>query len=196
MPWAHPVGLAVIAAHTIVACTRVPAAEIDHGTIDILLALPVSRWEVHRAEAAAWSASALVVVLCGAAGNRIGNQLIPVEQRLAATTRLYVVVNLYAFALALGSITWIVAALSDRRGRALAGAFAIFIGSMLVSYLAQFVALAKYLSIASILRYFQPIMIHQRGTWPVVHLVVLCAIAVVGWMLAGWIFARRDLPTG
>ncbi|MHC5008366.1 MAG: hypothetical protein ACYTGF_13520 [Planctomycetota bacterium] len=42
--WVHPVVLAIIWTHAIVLGTRVPAGEIDRGTIDVLLGLPVSRW--------------------------------------------------------------------------------------------------------------------------------------------------------
>src|SRR5262245_35132305 len=50
VPWAHPVVLALVWAHAIVCCTRVPAGEVDRGTIDVLLGLPVSRWQVLGAE--------------------------------------------------------------------------------------------------------------------------------------------------
>ena len=41
--WVHPVVLALVWAHEIPLCTRTPAGEIDRGTIDVLLSLPVSR---------------------------------------------------------------------------------------------------------------------------------------------------------
>jgi len=36
--------LAIVWRHAIVCCTRVPAGEVDRGTIDVLLGLPISRW--------------------------------------------------------------------------------------------------------------------------------------------------------
>ena len=41
--WVHPVVLALVCAHEMILGTRVPAAEIDRGTIDVLLGWPVSR---------------------------------------------------------------------------------------------------------------------------------------------------------
>ncbi len=38
--WAHPVVLTIVWAHAIIFCTRVPAGEIDRGTIDLLFGLP------------------------------------------------------------------------------------------------------------------------------------------------------------
>ena len=43
MAWVHPVPLALTWAHAILSCTRVPAGEVDRGTADVLLSLPVSR---------------------------------------------------------------------------------------------------------------------------------------------------------
>src|SRR5207247_11026217 len=44
--WSHPVPLALVLAHAIVSCTRVPAGEVDRGTADVLLGLSCSRWDV------------------------------------------------------------------------------------------------------------------------------------------------------
>ena len=41
--WVHPVVLALIWGHEITLCTRMPAGEIDRGTIDVLLSWPLSR---------------------------------------------------------------------------------------------------------------------------------------------------------
>src|SRR3972149_5464441 len=45
--WVHPLVLALVWAQAIVVCTRVPAGEVDRGTLDVLLALPVTRTSVY-----------------------------------------------------------------------------------------------------------------------------------------------------
>src|SRR5437868_11033489 len=52
--WVHPVVLALVWAHAIICCTRVPAGEVDRGTIDVLLGLPVSRWSLYVSETLVW----------------------------------------------------------------------------------------------------------------------------------------------
>ncbi len=47
IPWVHPIVLALVWAHGIILCTRLPAEEIERGTIGVLLALPVSRTRVY-----------------------------------------------------------------------------------------------------------------------------------------------------
>src|SRR5882724_12968839 len=54
MAWVHPVVLALVWAHAIISCTRVPAGEVDRGTANVLLSLPVSRWEVFISETLVW----------------------------------------------------------------------------------------------------------------------------------------------
>ena len=52
--WVHPTVLATIWGHEIMYCTRTPAGEIDRGTVDFLLGLPVSRWKLYCAETIGW----------------------------------------------------------------------------------------------------------------------------------------------
>src|SRR5262245_42067638 len=52
--WIHPVVLALTWAHAILFCTRVPVGEVDRGTVDVLLSLPVSRWQIFLSESFVW----------------------------------------------------------------------------------------------------------------------------------------------
>src|SRR5437868_12941651 len=54
MAWVHPVPLALAWAHALLCCTRVPAGEVERGTADILLGLPISRWELFFSETSVW----------------------------------------------------------------------------------------------------------------------------------------------
>ena len=67
--WIHPVVLAIVWAQEIVFCTRVPAGEIDRGTIDVLLSWPASRRRILLCEAAVWLASGVLLVTMGFAGH-------------------------------------------------------------------------------------------------------------------------------
>src|SRR5947209_16024557 len=81
MAWVHPVPLALTWAHAIVSCTRVPAGEVDRGTADVLLSLPVSRWEVFISETVVWLASGVVLLIMALAGNSLGGLALPPDQR-------------------------------------------------------------------------------------------------------------------
>ena len=68
--WVHPVVLTILWGHEIVFCTRFPAGEIDRGTIDLLLGLPVSRRGVYFCDSFIWLVSGLLVLALGWVGYR------------------------------------------------------------------------------------------------------------------------------
>ena len=52
--WVHPTVLTLLWAHEVMYCSRMPAGEIDRGTADFLLCLPVSRFKVFTSETIGW----------------------------------------------------------------------------------------------------------------------------------------------
>src|SRR2546428_458762 len=75
--WVHPVPLALAWAHALLCCTRVPAGEVDRGTADVLLGLPVSRWEVFVSETIVWLACGAVILAGALLGNVLGSLGLP-----------------------------------------------------------------------------------------------------------------------
>ncbi|MCH8152666.1 MAG: ABC transporter permease subunit [Planctomycetes bacterium] len=195
MAWVHPVVLAIIAAHATILSTRVPVGEIDRGTIDMLLGLPVSRWGVYRCELVVFLASGLVVIGMGLAGNQLGARLLESKPPLAVQPLLVVVINLFCLYFAIGGLGWLVASLSDRWGKAVAVVFTILVGSFLLNFLAQVWPLAEPVSFLSVLNYYQPMLILRDGGWPVTDMVVLTVLGVGLWLAGGLCFARRDICT-
>lgn len=193
--WVHPVVLALLWAHDIVFCTRVPVAEIDRGTIDLLLGLPVSRGAVYRAETIVWLLSGAIIVFLGACGHWLTIPAIPAEMRPPSRATIYVLMNLFGVYLAVGGLAFLISSLSDRRGIAIGTIFGIVISSFLLNFLAPFWPLAKKVSVASVMHYYQPAEILRSETFPWQNLTVLCLSAAACWLAAGIIFSRRDVCT-
>ena len=82
--WVHPVVLALLWGHAIAYCTLAPAGEVDRGTIDMLLGLPVSRWQLYLAGSVVWLAAGVVLMLAAVAGHLIGCRLSDGSTRLAS----------------------------------------------------------------------------------------------------------------
>src|SRR5438874_2385408 len=93
--WVHPVPLALIWAHAVMSCTRVPAGEVDRGTIDVLLGLPVSRWEVFFSETFVWLSFGVSILIAAHIGNLLGSLSLPAEQRPELERTLIVLANLF-----------------------------------------------------------------------------------------------------
>lgn len=193
--WSHPVVLALLWAHAIICCTRVPAGEVDRGTIDVLLGLPVSRWQVHLSETFVWLVSAACVLGLAVLGSRIGSQLAPEGMRVSVGRTGIVVFNLALIYAVVGAFAWLMSSFSDRRGRAVTAALIAVVVSFLINYLTIIWEPAKHISFLSILDYYRPVFSLRDGTWPMRDVLILYSLAAAFWIGAGVVFARRDLST-
>ena len=193
--WSHPVLLAILWAHAIICCTRVPAGEVDKGTIDVLLGLPVSRWQVYVSETAAWLGSGVIVFALALGGSLIGMQFAPPELRPELWRLLIVIVNLFVLYAAVGGFAWLMSSLSDRRGRAVTAVLIVVVASFFLNYLALLWPAAQRVQFLSILNYYRPIFPLRDGAWPVADLAKLGCLAAALWAAGGVVFSRRDLST-
>jgi ABC-2 type transport system permease protein len=193
--WVHPVVLSLVWAHALVCCTRVPAGEVDRGTADVLLGLPVSRWEVFLSETFVWLICGAVVLVAGLAGNLLGGLALPPAGRPPLGRLLLVLLNLYFLYGAVGGLAWLVSSLSSRRGSAMTMVFLILLALFLLNYLAQFwPPLGKFVFLGP-LHYLRPVNILTSGLCPWRDLAVLAGTGAALWLGGGVIFSRRDLCT-
>ncbi len=193
--WSHPVLLAILWAHAIVCCTRVPAGEVDKGTIDVLLGLPVSRWQVYVSETLVWLGSAAIVFTLALAGNLIGMRFAPTDMRPELSRLLIVLANLFVMYATVGAFAWLMSSASDRRGRAVTVVLFLVVASLLLNYLALLWPAARKVQFLSILNYYRPVFPLRDGAWPVGDIVRLGVAAIGLWIAGGVVFARRDLST-
>ncbi|GIW80210.1 MAG: hypothetical protein KatS3mg105_2017 [Gemmatales bacterium] len=194
-PWVHPVILATVWAHAIITCTRCPAGEVDRGTIDVLLGYPVSRWDIHRSDALVWVGSGLVLMAALWLGNLLGSACVQGSFRPDASRRWLILANMFFLYLAVGGLAAILSSLSDFRGRAMTIAFVAVLLSYLWTFLEQFWWPARQFAFLSVLYYYRPLLILDEGKIPVAHLSFLSTFALAEWLVAGWLFSRRDLCT-
>ncbi len=190
--WSHPIVLALVWAHAIIICTRVPAGEVDQGTIDVLLGLPVSRVRLYVSESFVWLLSGMLVMAMAFAGNLIGGWP---ESRDRMGETVVVIANLYCLYIAVGGMALLVSSLSDRRGRAVGIVFGIVLLSLLLSFVAQFWEPAKSVLFLSVMNYHRPMLILRDSSWPVADMLTLLGVGAVFWFAGALVFARRDIRT-
>ena len=193
--WVHPVPLALMWAHEIIFCTRTPVGEIDRGTIDVVLSLPVSRWQTYITETVVWLGTGVVIISLALVGNLCGTWTLPVDRRPEFFDLIRVVANLFAVYLAVGGIAYLVSSFSDRRGRAVGAIFGVVLASFFMSFIVQFSESAQGFSFLSLLHYYRPFEIIQSNGWPLGDIAALASVGFVGWLLGGIIFSRRDICT-
>lgn len=193
--WVHPTVLALLWAHAIVFCTRLPAGEIDRGTIDFLLGLPASRRAVYYGEVAVWLVAGLFILAMGVLGHRLTSWAMPVETRPTLGDVLPVITNLYCVYLAVGGIAMLVSASSNHRGRAVGVAFAIVVASFLLNFITQFWKPAQPIACASVMEYYRPAEILESGAFPAQDVATLLCVGGIAIVTGGEIVARRSINT-
>ena len=191
--WIHPIVLALVWAYAIVVCTRIPAGELDRGTLDVLLALPVTRTSVYALESAVFVFSSLLIVGVGFIGNVVGNWISGLERVGSLGQLSLVALNLYALSLAAGGMSAFLSSVCDRRGRAMGAAFAILMASLFLSSMSTFNALVKTVSVVSLLNYYRPYGILQGQASPLGDMIVLLGLGLGLWVCGLTVFIRRDI---
>jgi ABC-2 type transport system permease protein len=194
-PWVHPVVLALVWTHALVCSTRMPVGEIDRGTVDVTLTLPVTRWGMLTAETIVWIAAGAIVLALGFAGNELGGWYVDDTLRPQVGRSLIVMANLFCLYLAVGGLAWLVSASSNRRGAALIIVLLFLLASFLLNFLSQFWEVADRIAFLGILNYYRPMYMIRDGAVPWGDMGVLLAVAVTLWIAAGVVFSRRDVCT-
>ncbi len=195
MAWSHPIVLALVWAHAIIICTRVPAGEVDRGTIDILFSLPVTRMEVYIVETTVWLTTAAGVIGLGLIGNVIGGW--STEPQLSGTlgNRAWVSVNLLALSIAVGGMAWLFSSLCDRRGRAIGLTFSVLCASFVLNFLGAFSDAVEPFTILSLLEYYRPIHVLTGQAPPIRDIAFLTAFGSACWAAGAMILVRRNILT-
>lgn len=193
--WTHPTLLSLIWAHELMYCSRLPAAEVDRGTADFLLCLPVSRWKIFLAETVGWLVSGAIILCGGLAGHLIASSFVHPEMRLSQTDAFRVLINLAALYLAVGGFAFLISAFSDRRGRAIGIVFALLLLSFLLNFLAQFQDWAKSIAWLSVMEYYRPAIIIRSGEFPADDVKMLLLLTGVFWSVSLAVLRRRSICT-
>jgi hypothetical protein len=194
--WVHPTVLTLLWAHEVMYCSRLPAGEIDRGTADFLMCLPVSRWSLFVSETIGWICSGMIILTAGYIGHLTASSTLQPGMKLTVSNTLMIMLNMGALYLAVGSFSFLISTISDRRGRAIGVVFAVLLASFLLNFLAQFVEWAKVISkYLSVMEYYRPAIIIKTGEFPWNNVNVLMMLTAVFWTLAGICFSRRSICT-
>ncbi len=193
--WVHPVVLTIFGAHAAIFTSRYPVGEIDRATIDVLLGLPVSRWQIYVCELVVFVITGLVLLAMTIAGNRLGSSLVGTPVTWSVGSISIIAINLFSLFFAVGGLGWLVSSLSNRRGKAIGVVFGLLLASFLLSFLAQFWEPAENIVFLSILNYYQPLIIISDGEWPTVNIIVLLVAGISMWFAGGILNAKRDICT-
>lgn len=191
--FSHPVVHVIVWAFSISYATRVLVGEVDRGTADLLLTLPMGRTAVYGTLSVVWAVCGLALTAAPWLGTWIAQVALkkgPFElQRLAIVS-----VNMYALYLAIGAAALLLSAGMSRRGVAVGVIVSILLASFVLNFLSSFWSPAQRVAFLGVLDYYRPLPVIASGEWPWRHMGVLLIAAAVGWVAGLGLFVRRDIP--
>ncbi len=197
--WSHPFILLLISIWAIGRGSAAVAAEVERGTLDLLLSRPIPRW-VYLSSSVIVSLLGLVV-LAGAlmAGASIAVHYNVLRERPAELAMLYPAINLAALGLPIYGYTLLASSLDYVRWRAtLFGSVLTLVGfvALVISLIPvlQEQSWEPYVEKISIFKAYNPIQAMNGGNAYQLHLAILAGVGAMCIMLAFAAFAVRDLP--
>lgn len=191
--WVDPVVLSVVLGFVVTFCTRFPAAEMERGTIDILLSWPVSRSQIFLCETGFACVWGVALVASGWLGFLLGSRWLDASAWPVVQRAWLVAFNLLALYGAVAGMTSWLSAGSDRRGSASLAALSILAASYLLHFVSSVWTPAASLDRLSLFHYYQPGKVMLSGLMPVRDCLALMGFALLCWILAWRKLCQRDL---
>lgn len=175
--------------------TRVTVGEIERGTADLLLTLPVSRHEVFMSTTFVWVFAAVVLSACPVLGIWIGSIVLETDEVIEIRRYIAPAVNFFFLNLAVGGISSLISCVVNRRGLAIALIVGLMVSSVVLNFVEPFIEAIKNIRFVGLMSYFRPVETVRDGGWPGTAIIVLFAIAVVSWGIGLIVFCRKDIPS-
>ena len=197
--WSHPFIFLLISIWAIGRGSAAVAAEVERGTMDLLLSRPIPRW-VYLSSSVIVSLAGLLI-LAGAlmAGASIAVNYNVLRERPAPFAMLRPAVNLAALGLPIYGYTLLASALDFVRWRAtLIGSVLTLIGfvALVISLIPilQGMSWEPWVERISIFKAYNPVQAVNGGETYQLHLAILSGVGISCIALAFAAFAVRDLP--
>ncbi len=191
----HPMIVVTAWSFLVYICTQVPAAEVDRGTADLLLSLPVSRWRIYVSYSLVHFTMAALLAVAPYLGVHIAEHHWEFEEAVnLSMIRLTIVNALFALWAVVG-VGMGISACASRRGTAVAVLFAWLLGSFAINFLGAIWEPVERIFFLSILYYFRPLIVVRDGRLDHENLLILAGVALTGWIVGAIVFAQRDIRT-
>jgi ABC-2 type transport system permease protein len=190
----HPLYLGASMLFLVGGGVRAIAGELEGGTLELVLSRPVSRSSYLLSWIGVLVPGAALIALAYSAGCILAWEIFqPADGHLDPWAMLLSAVYTLFLLAAIAGASLLCSALASERGRALAWAAGIVVGTYAWNFLLSLVSSLRPLAHLSPWWYFAPGSVIEGGAIPWLDAAVLLAIALVTGALSLWIFARRDL---
>jgi ABC-2 type transport system permease protein len=204
-----PLVLLIVVVWSIARGSDAVSGELNRGTMEMLLAQPVSRLAVLWSQAAGTLCGLVALTAAAWLGTWVGIETVVLEERVEAGRFLPAAINLGCLGCCLAGITTLLSSWDDSRWRTIALAGQFYVIQTVMRIVALAVPGWRWLLKLTIFTPFDPegLVAHPELAWTwwsvqegVERLggwgchAVLLGLGLVGYALASVVFQRRDLP--
>ena len=184
--------------YCIITSTSILAGEEDKGTLELMIAMPLSRWQILTAKAAALSMVVLFIMSIASVGNAFVLAVIKTNTLINVTPFSLFTSLMSSLPLALGLIMmgFFLGAILPTRRLSATVMTVFFIASFFVNNLAGMVKSLEPIQYFSLFHYYNPTkMIFTDGA-QLSGTIILLGVAAVFYILAVIFFNRRNITVG
>lgn len=190
-------GLVLLLSWAVVIATtsRVTSGEIERGTADLLLTLPVRRSVVYLSTTLVWLLAAFLLAMCPLFGLWIALQIFETREAVEISRFVKPAINFFFLLIAIGGVSSLISSCIDRRGLAVAIIAGVLLISVVLNFVEPFIPVIERIRFLGLLNYFRPVDVVRLGEWPMMEMIVLLLLGVVCWTSGLIVFGRKDIPT-
>lgn len=190
----HPIVIIVLALMAITLPAKHIAGEIETGTMELMLSLPVSRIKL---AASLWFFSAiifLVIIAGGWAGSFLGVILYPQMNEIPFQRIVLVGIHLWLLMLVINASAFFVSVYSKERSKVAQRVAGLILFFYFLNYAAKFWSAIGFFKYATIFYYFQPqeLMIGKTNGWA--NAGIFLALTLVLMIFSLQKMKNRDIP--
>lgn len=197
MSYLDPIPLFSVLAFAVARGSDAVSGELGRGTMEMLLAQPVRRAWLLFSQAAVTTAGIALLSLATLLGIGLAIQLVTLEEPVALSRFAPAALNLFALGFFLAGLSTLVSSWESYRWRTIGVVGMIYAVSLILKIVGRSADL-HWMRYATFLSAFEPhlLALTPDTAWAVSlrYDGFLIGGGVVAYLLAGWIFARRDLP--
>ena len=190
----HPVVLILIAVNAMLIPSRHLAGEIESGTLELLLALPLRRGQFVLRLWASGASLLLAIIFAAWAGCFTGVALLDNLTGNFVFSMLKVGINLWLLSVVIMTYTLLLSTFAREAGKASLYAAAMTLVLYLLNFLSQFWQALAVTRPINIFTYYQPQKLALGLGHFAAHAAVLAAVIAVSLAIGLWQFQRRDIP--